>query len=277
MRWHRISRENAAFQVFRALKRNRRKRYQLQQFLVEGVLPIRLSLESGLELHAVLVRDGAPLSGWARDVLEAEPAPDAYHIAPELMAALSDKDSASELMLVGRYPALDITTVPRETLGRILVLDRPASPGNLGAIVRTCDAFQIDAAIISGHGADPFDPKAITASRGTVFSTPVFAIDSNAHLQTLLNELRRVHGEFKVYGSSGLSGTPLHEASLSGRFCLIIGNETHGMNTFLQSLVDDTLRIEMRGVATSLNVACATAILLHALSQGVPRAGHNSA
>jgi 23S rRNA (uridine2479-2'-O)-methyltransferase len=146
-------------------------------------------------------------------------------------------------------------------------LDRPSSPGNLGAIIRSCNAFGIDAVLLTGHSVDAYDPKTITASRGTVFTVPVIPLESNAQLQKLLIELKAMHHHFRVYGSSAQYGHDLRTMRLTPNFGLIIGNETHGMSDFLKSHCDDVLSISMHGAASSLNVACATSIMLYELTK----------
>ena len=157
----------------------------------------------------------------------------------------------------------------RTTVGldRVVVIDRPSNPGNLGAIIRTCDAFRIDAVILTGHGVDPYDPKTITASRGTVFSVPVVSVESNSQLEDLIAQLRRAHEKFGVYGSSGMSGANIQEMHLERSFCLFVGNETFGMSDFLKSICDEVIRIGMHGFASSLNAACAASIMLYELTK----------
>jgi len=262
-----ISTQNAAFQIFSALKHNRSKRKQHGKIIVEGVIPIDLCIQSHVPIEAILIEDGKTLSRWAQNLLATVACETVYFVSKPLMAELSDKDNGSELLVVAAYPQQSLSAFGYRTWTQVVVLDRPSSPGNLGAIIRSCDAFQIDALLLAGHSVDPYDPKAITASRGTVFPKPVIPLESNAQLQEFLIELKAAHHDFRVYGSSGKYGTDLRTMRLSPDFGLIIGNETHGMSDFLKSLCDEVLNINMLGVASSLNVACATAIMLYELTK----------
>jgi TrmH family RNA methyltransferase len=267
MKTRKISTKNAAFQIFSALKHNRSKRKQYKQIIVEGIIPINLCIRSRIPIEAILVEEGKRLSKWAHAILSTVDCEYLYRLAPPLMAGLSDKDERSELLLVAEYPETDLTLFTPGHLKRIVVLDRPSSPGNMGAIIRTCDAFQIDAVLLSGHGVDPYDPKTITASRGTIFTVPLIQIASNARLEALIGQLKHTQHHFCVYGSSGKYGTNLHEMPLAEHFCLIIGNETYGMNDFLKYLSDEVITIGMHGAASSLNAACATSIMLYELTK----------
>ncbi len=265
MKWKRISKENAAFQVFTALMRSHRKRQQHDRFIVEGVIPVNLCVQSQLRIESILISEGRTLSRWAEGLLATVDCESVYQLAAPLMADLSGRDDSSEVLLVAEYPHVDVATLTLEEVQRSVILDRPSSPGNLGAIIRSCDAFGLDAVFLTGHHADPYDPKSITASRGTVFTVPVLPIESNTQLADLLTRLRRCHDRFCLYGSSGKYGSDIRALFPSPSFGLIVGNETYGMSDFLKQQTDEVVRIEMRGAASSLNVACATSILLYEL------------
>jgi TrmH family RNA methyltransferase len=262
-----ISSRNAAFQIFAALKRNRNKRKQYGKIIVEGVIPINLCVESEAMIQSILIEDGKTLSRWAQNLLATVPCETVYSVSKTLMSELSDKDDSSELLVIAGYPQQTLSALEYRALKRIVVLDRPSSPGNLGAIIRSCDAFGIDAVLLTGHSVDAYDPKTITASRGTVFTVPAFPLESNVQLQELLIELKTVHHHFHVYGSSANYGSDFRAMRLAPNFGLIIGNETHGMSDFLKSQCDDVLSIDMLGAASSLNVACATSIMLYELTK----------
>ena len=270
-----ITTRNAAFQIFAALKRNRSKRKHHGKIIVEGVIPINLCVRSGIAIEAMLVEDGKTVSQWAQNLLATVPCETIYFVSRPLMTELSDKADGSELLVVAEYPQRPLSAYAYTGWTRILVLDRPSNPGNLGAIIRSCDAFQVDAVLLTGHSVDPYDPKAITASRGTVFTVPVILLKSNAQLQHFFTELKAVQPEFRVYGSSGKYGSDMRAMRLAADFGLIMGNETHGMSDFLQGLCDDVLSIGMLGAASSLNVACAASIMLYELTTAQPGPGNS--
>ena len=178
------------------------------------------------------------------------------------MAEVSDRENASELIVVARMPVID---VDQSLLDRVLVLDRPSSPGNFGSIVRSCDAFGIQAVFTFGRSVDPFDPRSIAASRGTVFGVPIIKLGSRSAFSSLLTECRSRPG-LQVLGSSATRGHSMKSLVTPQRFALIIGNEATGMSSFLESMVDDVVTIPMAGEATSLNISSAASILLYELT-----------
>jgi len=232
--------------------------------VVEGVVPINLCVANGLLVRQIVFADYHRLSQWAKNLIEEQTQAELYSVTPGLMAEISDRDEGSEVMILAKQPEYDAGLL---RLNRMLVLDRPSNPGNFGAIVRTCNSFGVDAIFISGHGIDAYDPKSITASRGTVFSLPIVKLGSRRELETILNTRRRSPG-FSVYGSSARAGVDLRSVGESHQFALIIGNETTGMTPYLRSVSDTILRIPIHGEASSLNAACAASILLYELSKG---------
>lgn len=256
-----ISKANSTFQQLLAVKENRSKRTSMSRIFVEGVLPINLVRQVGIPIEQIFVTSGVRLSDWAAEIVTATPEAELFSLVPDLMSRISDKDQCPELVLVARMP--DLHSLPTQA-NRVLVMDRPTSPGNLGSVLRSCDALGIDVVLLFGRSADPFDPKCIAASRGTVFNLKVNAVGSKQSLEAFLDACRTM-GEFTIFGSSAKDGDALTTIQAPDRFALIVGNETTGMSSYLSSLTEVMLTIPMQGAASSLNLAVATSILLYHL------------
>ncbi|MEJ2132329.1 MAG: TrmH family RNA methyltransferase [Gammaproteobacteria bacterium] len=166
------------FQRLDSLKRNRQKRAKTGLVFVEGVRAINCALENRMTFESVVVDGERRLSSWAEQVVRAA---DAKVIALHkgLMAELSERDEASELLCLVRRPAHRPEAIALHAGLCVVVLDRPGSEGNLGSVIRTADAFGADAVITSGHGVDIFDPKTIRAYLGTIFNLPVMHSRAN--------------------------------------------------------------------------------------------------
>jgi tRNA G18 (ribose-2'-O)-methylase SpoU len=251
----RIRSANAEFQLLLALRDNRRQRARQGRVLVEGVRPIDQALEHGWSVDAFVYGADRSLSGWAGGLLESGRARRHLELAPALMAELSEKEEPSELVAVLDLPPNDLGRIPAG-VRLVVALDRPTSPGNLGSIVRSADAFGTDAVVVTGHAADPYDPQAIRASTGSVFALPVVRAGGPEALD------ERLHA-FRVVGTSAAGETPLEDADLSRPLVLALGNETRGLSRAWAERCDQIVRIATVGSADSLNVAAAAAILLY--------------
>lgn len=269
----RISSRNARFQQWQALLTNRGKRQRAGEFLVQGVRPITLAAEAGWPFRALIHDPGRPPSSWAGAMLrrfgDVQVA-----MAAELLAELGEKDDdPPELIAVVGMPAddLDRIAVGPDFLG--LVLDRPASPGNLGSIIRSADAFGADGVIVAGHAADVYDPKSVRASTGSLFGLPVVRAPSPREVAAWVDAQRGRDHPLVVAGTDEDGDRDVFDADLTGPVVLLIGNEATGLSAAWREQCDLLVRIPITGTASSLNAAnAATAVLYEASRQRITAA-----
>lgn len=254
-----LASRSARFQQWEALLGNRNKRQRLGQFLVQGVRPINEALGHGWHVQTLL-HAGDTTSRWAKGLLGAGVADEQVQLTPGLLRALSQKDDdAVELIAVVRIPPDDLGRIDIGSMGIVVVLDRPVSPGNIGSLLRSCDALGVSGVIITGHAADPYDPKAVRASRGSLFAVPAVRVPSP--LDAL--EWLRAHPGLMVVGTSENADTTLWAHHFHGPTALVVGNETTGMSNFWSASCDHTVGIPMVGSASSFNATVAASITLY--------------
>ena len=263
----RVSARNARFQQWEALLGNRAKRQRAREFLVQGVRPITLAARSGWRFRALLYDAERQLSNWATAVLRDVPG---QHVAMSSgpLAELGEKDAgAPELVAVVEMPDddLDRIAVGPDFLG--VLLDRPASPGNLGSIIRSADAFGADGIIVAGHAADVYDPRTVRASTGSLFARPVVRCPSHREVAAWA-EARRAEGVPVVLAGADEHGdTAVFDADFTRPTLLLIGNETAGLTAAWRDLCDLTVRIPITGAASSLNAANAATAVLYEITR----------
>jgi 23S rRNA (uridine2479-2'-O)-methyltransferase len=263
----RVSARNARFQQWEALLANRGKRQRAREFLVQGVRPITLAAGSGWPFRALLYDAERSLSSWARALLRDVPA---QHVAmaPGLLAELGEKDTdGPELVAVVEMPDddLDRITAGPDFLG--VVLDRPSSPGNLGSVIRSADAFGADGIIVAGHAADVYDPRTVRASTGSLFARPVVRVPSYREV-TAWVEARRADGvPIMLAGADEHGDTDVFDADFTRPTLLLIGNEATGLSAAWRDLSDLTVRIPITGAASSLNAANAATAVLYEIAR----------
>jgi len=258
-----VTTQNQWFQRAEVIQRNRKKRWQHRQFLVEGVRAInQLRRSTQWQVEALIYSPAERLSGWAQDVLKEIACPYHLEFAPELMAALSDKEDASEVMALVNMPVIDDIPVKLTEKAVVVLLDRPGNPGNLGSIIRSCDAFGVDHLVLTGHGVDPFDPVTVRATAGAFFNVPLARLSGTETLATWFAESRQALPALQVIGTSAKGDLPLTACDFTGPTILCLGNETMGLSAWLKEQCDTLTYIHMQGVASSLNLACATTAIL---------------
>ena len=174
-----VSTANAAFQRLDVLQRNRTKRHRYGEFVVEGVRAINGAIAHGWTIRAFAYARGRVLSQWATSVLETTEVETHFDVAPELFEQLSGKEDPSELLAVAAIPPDDVTRIPLSAGMTVVVVDRPVNPGNLGTIIRSCDAFGVSGVIVTGHGVDLYEPATLRATVGSFFAVPSLTLPSH--------------------------------------------------------------------------------------------------
>ncbi|MCB0063187.1 MAG: hypothetical protein KDE19_13780 [Caldilineaceae bacterium] len=263
-----VTTRNNWFQRAEVIQRNRKKRWQHRQFLVEGVRAInQLRHNNRWQVEALLYNPAQRLSGWAQDVLQEVSCPYHLEFTAELMADLSDKEETSEVLALVHMPVIDDVMPVLGEKSLVVLLDRPSNPGNLGSIIRSCDAFGVEQLVITGHGADPFDPVTVRATAGAFFHVPLARLSGNDALATWFADARAQTPGLQIIGTSVKGELPLTACDFTAPTILCMGNETMGLSTWLKEQCDALAYMHMQGVASSLNLACATTAILFEMSR----------
>lgn len=262
----RVRSRNATFQYWQTLLTNRTKRGRARELVVQGVRPTDLAITAATPIRSLLIADGGPRSRWAREVIDHARSVGAaeYVLDPGLLAELGEQED--------RIPELLITVeIPRDDPARIVAaqnllavaLDRPASPGNVGSIIRSADAFGAHGVLITGHGADPYDPRAVRASTGSVFTIPCVRLAGPAEAMDWVATMRHSGVPVQVVGTDETGTDPVDRIDLTRPTLIVTGTERTGMSAGWREACDVITKIPIGGHASSLNAANATSIVLY--------------
>ncbi len=268
----RVSTRNASVQVWEAYLNNRSKRSRDGRFLVQGVRPITQALANDWPLETLLYRLGGPeLSSWAREVLDTAEVPQ-VGLVPELMAELGEKTaSAPEIVAVAVSQQPDLADYepgePGEDAPVVVVFDRPNSPGNLGTLIRSADAFGASGVIVTGHGADQFDPQAVRASTGSLFAMPVLRAAGPGQVLEFRDRQVARGIPTRIVGTDEHAPGTIYDHDFTEATILVVGNETTGMSSAWADACDDLVTIPMGGTASSLGAPSAGAISLYEIAR----------
>lgn len=177
------------------------------------------------------------------------------YVSKEVLKKLSSVDSPSKVMAVV-YKKKEV----REYGEKVLILDRIQDPGNLGTIIRSAVAFNIDTIICSPDTVDFYNPKVVRASQGMLFHIPIFVENTNKLIIKLKKE------DYKIVGTKVTNGEDVRKASIYSHFALVIGNEGQGISKDIEDLCDEYLYIRMNETCESLNASVAASILLYEIN-----------
>ncbi|HEX5118337.1 MAG TPA: TrmH family RNA methyltransferase [Pseudonocardiaceae bacterium] len=260
-----ITTRNARFQQWAALLDNRTRRTRSGEFLVQGVRPISLAVRHGWPIRSLIHPIGRQLSEWATGLLgDTSVRAERVAMAPDLLAELAGKDTeVPELLAIAaqRADRLDRITVGPDFLG--VVFDRPTNPGNVGTVIRSADAFGARGVVVTGHAADPYDPRAVRASTGSVFAVPVVRVPAPSLVLDWVADVRAAGVPVRVVGTDETGRYEVAEHDLTGPTLFVVGNETTGMSAAWREACDVVVRIPIGGSASSLNAANAATVVLY--------------
>lgn len=261
-----ISVRNATFQQWETLLTNRKKRNRAARMIVHGVRPIALALASGSKVYAVLVNAERTPSRWAAETISDLRARGAeqFNLSAELLRELAEReDEAPEILVIVAMPEDDPARVPAPPELLAVALDRPTSPGNIGSIVRSTDAFGGHGVFVSGHAADPYDPRAVRASTGSMFTVPTVRVPGPGEVLQWVARRRSEGVPVQIVGTDESGTTDIAHVDLTKPSLIVTGNETTGMSSSWREACDVIARIPIRGQASSLNAANATTVMLY--------------
>jgi TrmH family RNA methyltransferase len=246
--------------------RSRGGRDRAGRLLVDGTRETARALDGGHLVKTAFV-DGAGPRDDETAVTIARLAATGAEIVPlggPALARLAYGDRASGIIAVVAMPAADLAHLDPFLAARpdplVIVVEDAEKPGNLGAIARSADgagAAALVAATARGPQADPWNPNAVRASLGTVFTLPL----AIAPTEDVLAWLRRAG--MRVVAARVQAATVHTAADLCGPVAIVVGSEAHGLGPAWLAPDVEGVRLPMLGAADSLNVAAAAAVLLY--------------
>ena len=226
--------------------KERKNRKKNNEFLVEGMHLVMEACKKGIVKEIILEQD----TSFITDL------PIVY-VTKEIMKKLSEMDTPSNVMAV-------CNMIESKIIGdKILLLDDIQDPGNLGTIIRSALAFNVDTIVLSPNTVDLYNPKVVRATQGMMFHINIVTCD----LKEAINDLKKEN--IPVYGTRVDSGTDVRvlREEKTDKYALIMGNEGNGVSTDILDMCDEYLYIKMNDKVESLNVGVATSIILYELNK----------
>jgi TrmH family RNA methyltransferase len=253
------SRRNPRIVDIRKLEQ-RKQRQQQGLFRVEGLQLLHMALDAGARPRTVVYCESLFVGAEAPRLLRRfeQVGAELLPAAPEVMESLSSREVCQGLVATFPLPSTPLSALQPAPDDLVVVLDRLQDPGNVGTLIRTADAVGAAGVVLIEPTADPFDPKTVRGSMGSVFNLPiVLTADAGGALTHLSGcGLRTV-------GADVRAGVPWGDEVLAGGVALVLGNEARGLDADLRDHVAAWVRLPMIGRAESLNVAVAGGVLMY--------------
>ena len=249
---------NSTVKLLRSLRDKKARRVE-GLFLAEGLRIMAEARDCGFLPEIVAFADEGAKHPLAMDIVAAAEAAgaDAIHVPTDVLTKMSGKDNAPLLIGAYRQPGVSLDGVDRSASGLWIVAQALRDPGNLGTILRTCDAVAAGGLILVDDCADPYSVEAVRASMGAIFTQKVAA----ARWDEFVAWLRSGPGE--LVGTSLNSSVDYRLPDYQAPTFILVGNESQGLPAAYEDECDIRVKIPMLGKADSLNASIATAVMAY--------------
>lgn len=222
------------------------RKYRDKMFLLEGVKCIEEAIESGLEIVNLFVLENSPLFE-GKDKIE---------VTEAVLSKISSTATPPKAVAAAKIP----TPAWSEDYKKIVLLEDIKDAGNLGTILRTACAFNVDALILYGDTVDLFNPKCVRSSVGNLWKIPVFSIRDFEELKEKIANYEKIATLPKTDNSVWLRDYTPKE-----RVVIMFGTESCGLSKELIDFADKNITIEMSDKVESLNLSISAGVILYKL------------
>lgn len=247
------SKDNSLIKLISKLQTSKKCRYENGLFVLEGLRICKDALDTGTMFDKLIISKSALEKLRTEIEILSENANECIEIPDYIFEKLSDTKSPQGVLAVCKM--LKNNTEKIDINGRYLAFENVSDPSNLGAVARTCEALGVSGIILSNDGLDPYSPKVLRASMGTMLRIPLFILDDFAN-----NLASLPHKKYAcVVDRDALS---IKTADFKNGSIVIIGNEANGITNETKAVSDFEVTIKMTGKAESLNAAAAAAIAI---------------
>ena len=243
--------------------RERKHRDALGRIIIDGAREVELALQSGITMREVFVCEELCHSSAAIALLArlsdsiAQHAFEILTVTPGVFEKLAFGERAEGIVAVADTPSTKLEDLRAPERGMICVLEGLEKPGNVGAVLRSADGAGVAAVIVADGVTDLFNPNAIRASLGTIFTLPVCRATSRETLHWL-----REQG-CEIFSARVDGAISYCDADLNRLAAIVLGSEAEGLSEVWQGPDITSIKLPMCGAADSLNVSATASILFY--------------
>lgn len=234
------------------LREKPRARRENSQFLIEGEREINLAINGGYTIEIILFypkiyshEKAQELSGKS-EIIE---------INKEVFNKLAYRKSTGGVIAIAMSKDLGLSKLKLSDNSLILIAEATEKPGNIGALLRTADAANLDAVIIANPKCDIYNPNVIRSSVGCIFTNQIIVCDSKDVIHFLKEN------NIKLFCASLQNSTSYNNQNYKKSTAIVVGNETHGLSDCWLD-IGTNIKIPMRGKIDSMNVSVSAAVLI---------------
>ena len=252
------SKDNPLIKFVSSLQSSSKHRKAEGKFVLEGLRICDDAYQNNIKFDKLIVTKSA--FEKHKNIIEqfAKISKNCYILREDLFKKISDTNSPQGIIAVALIP--QSANVISNT-GRYIALENLADPSNLGAIARTAEALGVDGIIINSDSCDPYAPKSLRSSMGTLLRIPLFIVEN-------ISEFIAVNNLCSFACVVDKEAESIAKQDFKDGDVLLIGNEANGLTDETKQKANCRITIDMQGKAESLNAAAAAAIAMWEMVKG---------
>jgi TrmH family RNA methyltransferase len=239
--------------------RNSAQRAEQGRFMINGVREIGRALDGGIALQEIYVCPEQCGDAECRELLGRleKTGVAQFEVSAAVFSVLAYGSRMEGVVAIAEFPQRSLKSLKLSQPALVAVLERIEKPGNVGAVVRSADGAGISAVVVADAGSDLYNPNAIRASLGTIFTLPVCAASSAETIAWLREQMLRIFAA-RVDGAIDYT-----QCDFTGPCAFVLGSEAEGLSDAWRGDDVTSIRLPMRGAADSLNVSATAAVLFY--------------
>ncbi len=246
------SSQNPFIKSLMLLQEKAKARKQSGSFLIEGMREIELALKGNYEIETILFLPELVSNTQLKKFSNSE----LIEISKEVYQKLAYRDTTEGILAVAKTKSLQLSDLKLPENPLILVMEAIEKPGNIGAVLRTCDAANVDAVIIANPKTDLYNPNIVRSSVGCLFTNQI-AIGTTEEVVDFL-----IDNNIEFYCATLQNSTAYHTQDYTKPTALVVGTEATGLSKLWREKATQNIIIPMQGDIDSMNVSVAAAILI---------------
>jgi len=251
------SKSNPLIKYYLELQKKNTFRKKENKFVIEGKRELIIALKSEYEFDKILFNPNIILESEITDLLKKYNCnSEIISLGEEAYTKLAYREKTEGILAIAKKRDLSLKNLKLPKNPLILIGEQIEKPGNIGAMLRTCDATSVDAFILASPLADIYNPNIIRASVGTIFSVPI-AIAESEEVITFLNE-----NDIPLYAATLQDSETFYNINFKNSAAIAVGNEAKGLSKIIRQNATKNILIPMMGKIDSLNVSVSAAFFL---------------
>ena len=236
----------------------KKNRWKEKLFVIEGIKVVEEAINSSIPIKYIFFSEILLHADGGQAFFEKINArKETVKLSRSVFKQITDLDSPTGVLAIVEFKERNIKDIYEKDFPFIIFLDGLNDPGNLGTIIRTADAFDVDAIVLGERSVDPYNSKVVRSTMGSIFRVPLYSIKDNNRFFDEVKE-RNIN-----IITTSLNGKTLNREDFSGGFVIVIGNEANGVSENIIEKSTKEVKIPMPGGAESLNAGVAASIIMY--------------